>query len=144
MNVTPAMEQIMIAVLKQTADIHEISTQVEVSLVLVDDEYIHQLNRDYRGIDRPTDVLSFALDEGEEPDVFDGPEEDLLGDIIISLPTAFQQAEEYNHSIERELAFLTVHGMLHLLGYDHEDDNARQKMRHQEEAILSNLGISRD
>lgn len=134
----------MIAVLKQTADIHEISTQVEVSLVLVDDEYIHQLNRDYRGIDRPTDVLSFALDEGEEPDVFDGPEEDLLGDIIISLPTAFQQAEEYNHSIERELAFLTVHGMLHLLGYDHEDDNARQKMRHQEEAILSNLGISRD
>lgn len=134
----------MKAVLEKTAEIHEIAEQCEVSLVLVDDEYIHELNRDYRGIDRPTDVLSFALDEGEEPDVIDGPEESLIGDIIISLETAARQATEYNHSLERELAFLTVHGMLHLLGYDHEDVNDRQKMREQEEHILLLMGISRD
>lgn len=134
----------MKAVLEKTAEIHELAEQCEVSLVLVDDEYIHELNRDYRGIDRPTDVLSFALNEGEEPEVIDGPEESLLGDIIISLETATRQAIEYNHSLERELAFLTVHGMLHLLGYDHEEENDRQQMREQEEHILLLMEISRD
>jgi probable rRNA maturation factor len=137
------MEQMMKAVLEKTAEVHAIAEECEVSLVLVNDEYIHELNRDYRGIDRPTDVLSFALNEGEEPEVFDGPEESLLGDIIISLETAARQALEYNHSLERELAFLTVHGMLHLLGYDHEDENERKKMREQEENILLRMGISR-
>lgn len=143
MTVTPQMEQIMSSVLAKTAEIHKIKPECEVSLVLVDDEYIHELNREYRGINRPTDVLSFALEEGDEPDVYDGPEEALLGDIIISLETAARQAVEYNHSLERELAFLTVHGMLHLLGYDHEEDEERQKMRQQEEQILVQLGISR-
>lgn len=144
MNVTQAMEQTMTAVLEKTAEVHELSPYTEVSLVLVDDDYIHELNRDYRGIDRPTDVLSFALNEGEEPDVIDGPQESLLGDIIISLPTALRQAEEFNHSLERELAFLAVHGMLHLLGYDHEEETDRQVMRQQEEHILVLLGITRD
>lgn len=144
MNVTQAMEQTMTAVLEKTAEVHELSPYTEVSLVLVDDDYIQELNRDYRGIDRPTDVLSFALNEGEEPDVIDGPQESLLGDIIISLPTALRQAEEFNHSLERELAFLAVHGMLHLLGYDHEEETDRQVMRQQEEHILVLLGITRD
>ncbi|MBM7855720.1 putative rRNA maturation factor [Desulfohalotomaculum tongense] len=115
----------------------------EVSLVFVDDEYIHQLNRDYRGVDRPTDVLSFAMDEGEEI-----PESEevghVLGDVVISLPRAQKQAQEYNHSLEREIAFLAVHGALHLLGYDHQTEEDTNTMRRQEEGILSELGISRE
>lgn len=138
------MEQTLTAVLSMTAQVHNIKPSAEVSVVLADDSYIHELNLEYRGKDCPTDVLSFALDEGEEPDIVDGPEESLLGDIIISLETAARQAEEYSHSLERELAFLTVHGMLHLLGYDHEEEVDRQEMRQQEEHILSLLGIKRD
>lgn len=138
------MEQILTAVLSMTAQVHNINPSTEVSVVLANDSYIHELNLEYRGKDCPTDVLSFALDEGEEPDIVDGPEERLLGDIIISLETAARQAEEYSHSMERELAFLTVHGMLHLLGYDHEEEVDRQEMRQQEEHILSLLGINRE
>jgi len=138
------MEQTLTAVLLKTAQVHNINPGAEVSVVLADDSYIHELNLEYRGKDCPTDVLSFALDEGDEPDIVDGPEESLLGDIIISLETAARQAEEYSHSLERELAFLTLHGMLHLLGYDHEEDDDRQEMRQQEEHILSLLGITRE
>lgn len=144
MTVTESMEQIMSAVLEKTAEVHKLEPHAEVSLVLVDDDYIHELNREYRGKDRPTDVLSFALNEGDEPDIIDGPEETLLGDIIISIETAKRQAEEFNHGLERELAFLTVHGMLHLLGYDHEEEEDRRNMRQQEEYILSLLGIARE
>lgn len=143
MNVTTQMEQTLTSVLLKTAEVHNINSSAEVSVVFADDSYIHELNLEYRGKDCPTDVLSFALDEGEEPDIVDGPEETLLGDIIISLETAARQAEEYNHSLDRELSFLTVHGMLHLLGYDHEEELDRQEMRHQEEYILSLLGIHR-
>ena len=87
--------------LEKTAQIYDIEPHTEVSLVLSDDSYIHQLNRQYRGKDCPTDVLSFALNEGEEPEVIDGPEENLLGDIIISIETAVRQAQEYGHSLER-------------------------------------------
>ena len=112
-------------------------------MMLVDDEYIKNLNAQYRGLDRATDVLSFALDEGAEPDIIDGPEEKLLGDIVISLDTACRQAEEYNHSVEREISYLTVHGLLHLLGYDHQEPEDKQRMREQEEYILGLLGIIR-
>ncbi len=114
----------------------------EVSVILVDDQYIRELNRDYRGVDRPTDVLSFALDEGEEmPDVAE--ENHLLGDIYISLDTAKRQAEEYGHSLEREIAFLALHGVLHLLGYDHMEETETKAMREQEKRILEELNISR-
>ncbi|MBR4434654.1 MAG: rRNA maturation RNase YbeY [Clostridia bacterium] len=86
------------------------------SIVLTNDEVIHEYNRDYRSIDRATDVLSFPCDEG---DALFAPPDGFLGDIMISIPTAERQANELGHSTERELAFLTVHGMLHLLGYDH-------------------------
>ncbi len=98
------MEQIVISVLQKTAEVYDIKPQTEVSVVLANDEYIHALNLQYRGKDCPTDVLSFALNEGDEPEVIDGPEEVLLGDIIISLETATRQAAEYGHSLERELA----------------------------------------
>ena len=137
------MEQILRSVLQKTAEVYDISTSTEVSLVLANDEYILALNREYRGIDCATDVLSFALNEGDEPIVIDGPEEILLGDIIISIETATRQATEYGHSLERELAYLTVHGILHLLGYDHMTEEEKREMRHEEEYVLSLLGINR-
>ncbi|MBP2649682.1 MAG: metalloprotease ybeY [Firmicutes bacterium] len=142
--ITAQMEKTVTAVLSKAAEVLAIDEHTEVSVVFVDDEYIRELNRDYRGKDMATDVLSFALDEGDEPAVLDGPEESLLGDIIISIETAERQAEEYGHSLDRELAYLTVHGMLHLVGYDHEDEQDKVKMRQQEENILMKLGISRD
>jgi len=137
------MEQMLLSVLRKTAEVYDIQPKTEVSLVLASDEYIHALNREYRGIDCSTDVLSFALNEGEEPVVFDGPEEVLLGDIVISIETATRQAAEYGHSLERELAYLTVHGILHLLGYDHMTEEDKQEMRREEEYVLSLLGINR-
>lgn len=143
MIVTPQMEQIVIAVLNKAAEAYGIEPHTEVSLVLADDEYIRVLNRQYRDKDCSTDVLSFALNEGDEPLMIDGPEEVLLGDIIISLETATRQAEEYGHSLERELAYLTVHGILHLLGYDHMTEEDKKEMRKEEEYVLSFLGITR-
>lgn len=143
MTVTAAMEQMVTSVLAKTAEVMGVEPQAEVSVVFADDEYIHELNREYRGKDCSTDVLSFALNEGEEPDVIGGPAETLLGDIVISLDTAARQAEEFGHSLERELAYLTVHGMLHLLGFDHEAAEEKTVMRQQEEQILSQLGYTR-
>lgn len=114
--------------------------KVEVSMVFVDDAYIHGLNKQYRGIDSPTDVLSFAMQEGEP---ILGGEEVILGDVVISLQAAERQAKEYGHSFLREAAYLTVHGVLHLLGYDHRGDQERKIMRQKEDAILSSLNITR-
>lgn len=117
----------------------------EVSVSFVDDEQIHALNLEHRNIDRSTDVLSFPLGEDGVYDVNHETGACLLGDIVISLETACRQAEIYGHSLEREVGFLTVHSMLHLLGYDHEESSLQERiMREKEEAILSNLGISRD
>lgn len=117
----------------------------EVSILLVDDPAIQELNCQYRGIDRPTDVLSFAMEEEtEDSPPFISPEEDnILGDIVISLETARRQAEEYGHSLERELGFLTVHGVLHLLGYDHGTKEEETTMRAKEEAVLGVLDLTR-
>jgi len=117
----------------------------EVSLTLVDDMRIHELNRDYRGVDRPTDVLSFALQEEveDEPEIY-GYDDLVLGDVIISVERARAQAEEYGHSFERELVYLAVHGTLHLLGYDHEDESAKAEMRRKEEEVMSRLGLVRN
>jgi probable rRNA maturation factor len=129
----------------------------EVALTFVDDETIHQLNQQYRGIDRATDVLSFAMNETTEDEVdisFDDLEAvdeagepcevpELLGDIIISVPTAKRQSEEYNHSLEREIGFLFVHGFLHLIGYDHGDTEAEKVMFSKQEAILLRVGLTR-
>ena len=116
----------------------------EVSVTLTDDEHIHELNKKYRGVDRPTDVLSFALTESEEPQVEGGPETEILGDLILSVERLAAQAEEYGHSLKREAAFLTVHGMLHLLGYDHIEDEDREEMETEQRTVMDALGISRE
>ena len=115
----------------------------EVSVTLTNNEYIHTLNREYRGIDRPTDVLSFALNESEEPDVEDGPDVNVLGDLVISVERAKEQAADYGHSVKREIAFLTVHGMLHLLGYDHMEEEDRLEMEAEQRFVMEKLGIPR-
>ena len=105
----------------------------EVDITIVDNAEIHTLNREYRGIDRPTDVLSFALDEGdEEPDV------------IISAPRAVEQGEEFGHGLTREMTYLAVHGMLHLLGYDHMEEADKRVMRAREEEILRELDLAEE
>ena len=115
----------------------------EVSVTLTNNEYIHTLNKQYRGIDRPTDVLSFALNESEEPDVEDGPDVNVLGDLVISVERAKEQAADYGHSVKREIAFLTVHGMLHLLGYDHMEEEDRIEMEAEQMFVMEKLGIPR-
>ncbi len=130
-------------VLNKVAELYGLEENTEVSITLTDDAYIKELNTQYRNKDCATDVLSFALNEGEEPEIVDGPAVNLIGDIIISVETAKRQAEEYGHSLEREMAFLTVHGMMHLLGYDHIAEADRIEMRKEEEYVLENLGIMR-
>lgn len=142
--ITQSIEKTITDVLEKAATVYGLEDNNEVSMVLCDDAYIHELNLKYRGKDRPTDVLSFALNEGEEPEIIDGPTDVLLGDIIISVDTARCQAEEYGHSLEREIAYLTVHGILHLLGYDHEIEADKLEMRREEEYVLGLLGIVRN
>lgn len=117
---------------------------VEVSVTLVDNDAIWELNREYRHVDRPTDVLSFPLWEPDEDWVIDEEEEYVpLGDIVISVPKAKEQALEYGHSFQRELGFLAVHGFLHLLGYDHETIEQEREMFQKQEEILNSLGLRR-
>lgn len=117
----------------------------EVSVMLVNNEEIHRLNLEYRKMDRPTDVLSFPLGSDGKYEQNPDTKAYMLGDIVISLETALKQSQIYGHSLEREVGFLTVHSMLHLLGYDHEESSLKElQMREKEEAILTQLGISRD
>ncbi|SDG19285.1 rRNA maturation RNase YbeY [Desulfosporosinus hippei] len=117
--------------------------EAEVSLLLVDNQRIHALNLEYRGVDRPTDVLSFALQEEVEDEPEIEEEDQMLGDIVISVERARAQAQEYGHSFEREIVYLAVHGLLHLLGYDHEEENDKQEMRSKEEEIMAELKLER-
>ena len=130
LKVDSKLEALIVEVITSTAHKESIITG-EVSVALVDNEHIQQLNKRYRQQDQITDVLSFPQDD------------ELLGDIIISLPRAESQAREYGHSLAREVGFLTVHGMLHLLGYDHQDQQSKMVMRKKEEQILAELDLSR-
>ena len=117
----------------------------EISVRIVDNEAIRELNREYREIDRATDVLSFPLCEPGDYEVNPATNLCLLGDIVISAERAHEQAQEYGHSFQREIAFLTVHSMLHLLGYDHEAGGIEAvHMREKEEKLLSLMNITRD
>jgi len=108
----------------------------EVSVSFVDNEEIRQLNKDYRNVDRPTDVLSFPLDEYDYNSNYH-----ILGDIIISTDKVIEQATEFGHSILREIIYLTVHSMFHLLGYDHMNDDDKKIMREKEKFVLKEIGI---
>ena len=146
-KITESQIKLVEKVIQETAVVENIEDG-EVVVSFVDDQQIHELNLSYRGIDRPTDVLSFAITEkGEdEPDIFYEEEMDqpnLLGDIVISIPRAMEQAKEYGHSFDRELSFLTVHGFLHLLGYDHEIQEEEEIMFAKQEQVLNRLKITR-
>ena len=117
----------------------------EVSVTFVDNEQIRKLNAQHRNIDKATDVLSFPLGENGEYDVNMDTGAKLLGDIVISVEKAVEQAELYNHPLQREIGFLTVHSMLHLLGYDHENGGLEEvHMREKEETVLTQIGWKRD
>ena len=124
-------------------DYESFHNNAQVSVTFTDNEGIRVLNSQYRGIDRPTDVLSFPmLDFDGVCDLPIDEEETMLGDIVVSLERAREQAEEYGHSFERETAFLCVHSMLHLLGYDHEDGGEEEAdMRRRQSEILENMGL---
>ena len=137
------VEDLIHKVCDEVARVYGLTEEEEISVLLCDNTKIHEINREYRHIDRPTDVISFALNEGEGYEG-DGEESHLLGDMIISLERTEEQAQEYGHSFERELAYLTTHSCLHILGYDHMTDEDKAEMRAEEEHVLGNLGIVRE
>lgn len=123
-------------------------SKIYVSITLTTPEHIHEINKQYRNVDRATDVLSFPIFEKEEIDekirTQDFEHEDVLGDIIISIEKVKEQAVEYGHSFEREFAYMLVHGFYHLMGYDHIQEEDKVIMRAKEEKVLEKLGIRRD
>ncbi len=131
--------------IEASLDLENYGNPCEVSVTFTDNEGIHKLNKKFRNIDRPTDVLSFPLfdfdGEYEEPPVDEMM--NMLGDIVISLEKAQEQAQEFGHSFEREVAFLCAHSMLHLLGYDHEEsDEADIEMREKQNIVMDMMGLS--
>ncbi|AIS52182.1 endoribonuclease YbeY [Thermoanaerobacter kivui] len=142
------LKELVERVIQTVLEIEEVVDNVEVSVSFVDNEEIQKLNKYYRGIDSPTDVLSFPLVEFEEIYSDIEEEEEIekvhpIGDIVISLEKAMEQSLEYGHSFEREVAYLTAHSMLHLLGYDHETEEDKKIMRQKEEEVMAKLNIGR-
>jgi len=148
-------EEVIKTVISKTLETENCPYETEVNVLLTGNEEIHEANKEFRGIDRPTDVLSFPMVDYEVPSDFScvdenpesylNPETDelLLGDIMISVDKVYEQANEYGHSPKREFAFLIAHSMLHLLGYDHIGEAERKVMEEKQEAILDALGITR-
>ena len=149
-------EEVIKNVVEKAIEIEGCPYETEINVLLTGNEEIHEANRNFRYIDRPTDVLSFPMVDynlpadfslvDESPECYLNPETDelLLGDIMISVDKVYEQAEEYGHSRKREFAFLIAHSMLHLLGYDHIEDEERMVMEAKQEAILETLGITRN
>lgn len=132
-------------VVKAIAKARKLPANTELSILLVDNSYIQELNSIYRNLNSPTDVLSFAMNEcaEDEPDYDFTNELNVLGDIVISMEKAQTQSEEYGHSLERELGFLVAHGMLHLLGFDHETEAEERAMHDLQEKILQSINLER-
>lgn len=124
-------------VVKAVLDNEGLSMDYEVSITFVDKDEIHKLNREYRKVDRPTDVLSFPMNEEFLIEGMDS----MLGDIVICMDIAKDQAKEYGHSLDREIMYLTCHSMLHLLGYDHIEEDDKKIMRGKEKEVMKNLGV---
>ena len=150
------VEEIAGRVIEEALEYGNCPYEVIVDVLLCDNEGIHVMNREHRGIDRPTDVLSFPNVDYETPADFSGIEDSIedyfdpesgelcLGDIVISVDKVLEQAKEYGHSPKREYAFLIAHSMLHLLGYDHMEPDEAAVMEHKQEEILNRLGITRN
>lgn len=142
--VSDELKQLIINCCMTALECEGFKEPVSVDVTLVSNKKIREYNRDFRDIDRVTDVLSFPMGENGEYDV--DPETGccMLGDIVISLEKAAEQAEEYGHSYEREVGFLTVHSILHLLGYDHIEEPEGEIMRKHEKTILNKIGLTRN
>ena len=148
-------QEVAEAVITETLDFEDCPYEVQVNIILTNNEEIHQINLEHRGVDAPTDVLSFPMIEyaypsdftvleAESMDSFDPDTGELiLGDIVISVDKVIEQAEKYNHEVKREYAFLIAHSMLHLFGYDHMEELERETMEHKQEEILKRLNITR-
>ena len=148
-------QEIIEEIVEAALDYENCPYEAEVNVVLTDNQCVREINREYRGIDSPTDVLSFPMVEYETPSDFRHVEEMfadcfnpetgelMLGDIMISVDKAEEQSDLYGHSLEREFAFLTAHSMLHLFGYDHMDEAERAVMERKQEEILENRGYTR-
>jgi probable rRNA maturation factor len=150
-EVTARMTELIRKAVETSLELEKFNVPSEVSILLMEDCGIREINREHRKIDKPTDVLSFPMVEMHDGKIishegdFDLEEELLLlGDIVISLETAKRQAEEYGHSFERELAFLTTHGVFHLLGYDHMEPEEEENMIGKQEKVLDLMGLKRD
>lgn len=142
-DITPKLIQAVETAVARALAVAGAPADAAVDVTLVDDAEIHDLNREWRAIDSPTDVLSFALnDDGDLAVEPEGAK--LLGDVIISVERAVAQAAEYGHTFARELAYLAVHGTLHLLGFDHDGPQGQAAMRAKEEEVLRQLGLGRD
>ena len=147
---TDRMESLLKNAVETCFELEGFSTPSEVSILLVDDDRIREINKEQRNIDKPTDVLSFPVVDMVEGEVvsdegdFDLDENLLLlGDIILSTETAIRQSQEYEHSFEREMAFLVTHGVFHLLGYDHDEEEMEQRMMEKQERVLEKMGLKR-
>ena len=141
-------EEVIKKVLKECFKEEKITnSKLSITITLTNPQNIQEINKKYRDIDKPTDVLSFPMFEKEELDAKiekkDFEYEDILGDIIISIEKVQEQAEEYGHSFERELSYMIVHGFYHLMGYDHIEEEDKKIMRPKEEKILKSLKIER-
>lgn len=147
-------EKIINKVVEAAIDYEECPFECDVNVVLTDNERIHEVNKEFRDMDKPTDVLSFPMVEYSTPSEFDQLEnydeffhpetgELLLGDIMISIDKVKEQADNYGHSLERELGFLVAHSMLHLFGYDHMEEEERVVMETKQEEILQEIGLTR-
>lgn len=132
-DVKDAVERVVSECLK----LEGLSTNYEISVSFVDNEEIKELNKEYRGIDRPTDVLSFPMEDDETSQDYTP----ILGDIVISAEKALQQSVEFGHSFKREVAYLTAHSMFHLMGYDHETEEEKLVMRQKEKEVMKRLKI---
>jgi probable rRNA maturation factor len=155
-EILESYETLISQVISGSLEEEEVDRDVQISVIFVDNEEIHKINKEFRNVDRPTDVLSFPMIEYKDGKVYKeqykGLELDksffdqgelVLGDIAISIEQTLEQSKEYGHSFERELAYLTVHSVLHLLGYDHMEEEDKEKMRTREEVILEKLNIKR-
>lgn len=145
-TVNAAVLELVTNILKHAAEEEGLSGEVEVSLTFMFDDDLQKINAEYRDIDEPTDVISFALEEigvGEVEVVAEKGMPIALGDILISVETARRQAEEYQHELNREFGFLALHGFLHLLGYDHLTESDEKKMFGRQKEILDSFGLRR-
>lgn len=139
---TEAFETLIETAVLKSLELEDVTTELEISVLLVDNLGIREINREHRQLDQATDVLSFP--QFNSKDELADAQHASLGDIVISLERAREQAEEYGHSLEREVGFLTVHSMLHLLGYDHDTDERTAEMQAHEKTILNAMKLTRD